>query len=252
MRYLLYLRVSTLKQNNQTQLDHCLEYIKRFDKTNFTYIVFTDKVRSKKPLKMRPGGKELLKTMKKGDTIIAMRVDRISRSTKDLTTFFHDLEEMKINILLVEQPQVSNNKILLGLFAGMAEEEVKLIRKRISENLYSKSLRNERYSRYIPYGYEMHPTKLVPVKDGTEIVMKKGFLIHRKDEQEVLSLMSQYFAQGKNYQQICEELNNQGYKNRQGKPFQKMSIYRILRRTGHTKLEDQLQEEKEFRMSHSV
>jgi len=55
--------------------------------------------------------------------------------------------------------------------------------------------------------------------------------------------MCQLSEEGMSYQSIATILTQLGYKNREGKPFQKMSIYRILSRIGHTRSSDQLQEE---------
>lgn len=244
MRYLIYLRVSTDEQDVETQLDYCLKFIKNKTQGEFKYEVFRDKITSKKPLFKRDGGAAMLKSLKKGDTIIAMRLDRISRKLHETTTLISLLEEKGAEVLLVEQPGITN-KIMLGLYAGMAEEEVKLLRKRVSEKLQSKKNRGERYSRYLPYGYAMHETKLVPIKQDGETVYKRGVLVPVFEEQQALARMYEYSAQGMSPQRIAKALSNEGYKNRQGKPFQKMSIYRILSRKEQTMSEGQPQEEKE-------
>lgn len=244
MRYLIYLRVSTKEQDEETQLDYCLNFIKQRDKTKFDFIVFRDKKTSKKPLFKREGGAAMLAALQKGDTIIAMRVDRISRRLHETTTLISLLESKGADVLLVEQPGITN-KIMLGLYAGMAEEEVKLLGQRVSEKLETKKKKGERYSRFLPYGYAMHETKLVAIKRGDEVEYKRGVLVPVYEEQQALARMYEYSAQGKSDQEIAKALNNEGYKNRQGKPFQKMSIYRILSRKAHTMSGGQPLEERE-------
>ncbi len=248
MRYLIYLRVSTDEQDLKTQLDHCLRFIRQRDTSQFQYEIFSDKISSRKELFEREGGKALLATVRQGDIIIAMRLDRISRKLHETTELVHVLEKKKADILLVEQPGISN-KAMLGIYAGMAEEEVKLIRKRITEKMSSKRNRNERCSRFLPYGFRMHETKTVPIRVGKEIVMKRGILVPLECEQRVIERMKGLSAVGMSYSQIAKELTNQGYKNREGKAFQKMSIYRILQRVGET-LPDQPLEAIESLASH--
>ncbi len=249
MKYLIYLRVSTLKQDESPQLDHCLRFIRQRDQTDFKYEVFRDKITSRKTLFDRDGGKAMLNSLKKGDVIVAVRLDRVARKLYETTQLIDILDKAGAEIVLVEQPGIKN-KIMLGLYAGMAEEEINLLRKRISEKLNNKKINHERYSRFLPYGYKMHETHRVPIRDGNEIVYKPGVLVQVEEEQMVLSRMSQYFEQGMSYGEIAKTLTDSGYKNREGRPFQKMSIYRILARTKHTKLMDQPQEVKESLQSH--
>lgn len=243
MKYLLYLRVSTDEQDEETQLDHCMRFIKARDKSEFKYEIYRDKITSRKPLFEREGGKALLAAINKGDIVIAMRLDRVARKLHETTQLIHILDTRGAEIFLVEQPGI-NNKIMLGLYAGMAEEEVKLLRKRVSEKLESKKNRNERYSRHLPYGYGMHETKTVSIRVGNEIVQKPGVLVPIEEEQTALAQMCQLFDKGMSYQNIATTLTKLGYMNREGKPFQKMSIYRILSRTEQTKSSGQPQEEK--------
>jgi len=246
MKYLIYLRVSTDLQDTETQLDHCLRFIKQKDPTDFKYEVFRDKISSRKELFKREGGKLMLSTLKRGDIIVSIRLDRISRKLYETTQLIDALDKAGAEIMLVDQPGITN-KIMLGIYAGMAEEEVKLLRKRVKEKLESKKNRGERYSRFLPYGYGLHETKLVPIKVGDEVVMKRGVLVPIYEEQEVLARMYQLSGEGMSHGRIAQALNQSGYRNREGKPFQKMSIYRILVRKGQTMSLSQLQEEKASR-----
>ena len=249
MKYLIYLRVSTDQQDTETQLDHSLRFIKQKDRTDFKYEVFKDKISSKKELFNREGGKLMLAALQRGDIIVSIRLDRISRKLYETTQLIDFLDKAGAEIMLVDQPGITN-KIMLGIYAGMAEEEVKLLRQRVREKLQTKKNRGERYSRFLPYGYAMHETKLVPIRIGNEIVYKRGILVPLHEEQVILSEMQKLESYGLSHHQIAKELDRQGYKNREGKPFQKMSIYRILSRTKPSMSKDQFQDEKALAMSH--
>lgn len=226
----IYLRVSTDQQDERTQMDHIERFLMNTGQGSVPRKVYKDKKTSKKTLIKRSGGAELFRDLQPGDTIVAMRLDRLARSLTETALLTDAMDIKNVEIILVEQPGIKN-KIMLGLYAGMAEEEVKLLRKRISEKLSSKKQRGERYSKILPYGYALHETKLVPVKQGHKILMKRGVLIPVHEEQQILKIMQALHSDGYSYAQICRHLEDLGHKNREGKPFQKMTIFRILRRT---------------------
>lgn len=252
MKYIIYLRVSTIKQDERTQLDRCLQFLKSFSKDEFQYMVCTDKVSTRKKLEKREGLQTALKSLRAGDILVGMRLDRLARNLSETTRIIDELDERKADIIMVDQPGIKN-KVLLGMYAGFAEEEVKLTRARISEKMEAKRKRGERISRYIPYGYRLDMDNLIAIKNQHDggWTMKPGALLPEPNEQVALTLMCQYFDMGMTYEKISLTLTNQGYRNRSGNPFQKMSIYRILRRTGRTMSSDQLQEETKFQLFHS-
>ena len=230
MKYRIYLRVSKEQQDERTQLDHIMRHLKQKEGEHVDYQVYKDKKTSRKPLDKRSGGIELLRDLQRGDTVVAMRLDRLCRSFYETAILIKAMDAAGAEVLLTQQPGI-HNKIMLGVYAGMAEEEVKLLRQRISEKLESKKARGERYGSKLPYGYALHETKLIPVKKGNETVMKRGILIPYHEEQHVLEIMKDLREEGRSYGEIAKVLTELGHKNREDKPFQKMSIYRILERT---------------------
>ncbi len=253
MKYVIYLRVSTNMQDDRTQLEKCLQFLKHNSKKEFKYLVCTDTLSTRKKLDKRSGLQTALSSLGKGDILVAMRLDRITRNLHETTCIIHELEKKQADIILIDQPGIKN-KVLLGLYAGIAEEEVKMIRKRITEKLAVKKTRNERISREVPYGFTLDLENLINIKnqDDAGWTMKPGLLVPESEEQEVLALMCQLFDEGMSYRMIAQELDDQGYKNRRGNSFQHMSIYRILCRTGRTRSVDQPLEEKEFQLFHSL
>lgn len=246
MRYLIYLRVSSTKQDEKTQLDLLVHYLQNMTPSGFEHEIFRDSITSKKGVykkvnspdgghKMehyRQGFKDLMQVAKRGDTIVAMRLDRISRIATQSHVLLDELEEKGIHVILAEQPKLTN-KILLGLYAGMAEEEVALLRERVTETLEVKKMRGERRSGHIPYGQAIHPTKKVIVKRNNEHVMVPGVLIENPQEKEAISHMVELFSLGLSYGNIAKSLWDMGYANREGNPFHKSSVSRILARQGY-------------------
>lgn len=251
MNYVIYLRVSTQKQDERPQLEHCLNFLRSRDKSNFNYVVYTDSISSRKKIEKREGLQGALSFLKAGDILVGMRLDRLARNLYETTCIIHELEKKNSEIVLVDQPGIKN-KALLGLYAGMAEEEVKLIRKRIKEKMHDKKARNERINYEPPYGYKIHDTELVNVKtkDGRCWVMKPGKIIEDQREQEALKLMIDMSNQGISYHKIGIKLEDLGYTNRKGNQFHPMSICRILNRINPSKHEDQPLVESKFALFH--
>jgi len=252
MKYIIYLRVSTKKQDARTQLDLCLLFLKNSCKEDFSYLVFTDSVSTKKKMEKRIGLQEALSSIRTGDILVAMRLDRLARNLYETTKIIAHLEKNKADVLMVEQPGIKN-KVILGVYAGIAEEEVKTIRARIREKIQSKKMRGERTSRFLPYGFDLDYENLIRVKNQHDSgwSLKPGKLIENQNEQHVIGLMLYYFDVGMSYRQIAKTLDIQGYKNRNGLEFAHMSIYRILARAGRNRIADRAHDDKQFELLHS-
>lgn len=250
MKYVIYLRVSTKKQDTNTQLQMCLDFLKKKDSQDFSYLVFSDEITSKKALEKRKGICAALDSIRAGDVFVGQRVDRLSRNSYECHHIKRRLDEVGAELLLTDQPGISN-KVIFGVYIGIAEEEVKLIRERTKNKLWAKKQRNERVGT-VPYGFTLDMENLVLVngKDD-EKVLKPGLLLPLLHEQQVLTAMCRLFDQGQSYRQIANTLTDQGYRNRKGNPFQHMSIYRILSQTGRATSKDLLQEETKFELLNS-
>lgn len=91
--------------------------------------IFTDKLSGKRKV-VREGLDELLTKVQPGDTIVAYKLDRLGRSTAQVTSLFNDLEDKGIFIRILSGPMkidTSNGKsiettmiiTMMSLFAEM-------------------------------------------------------------------------------------------------------------------------------------
>lgn len=231
MRYLFYLRVSGDEQDEMTQLDYILPHVQSRDKDYIDYMIFRDKITTKKYYDKRPGMNAMLKEMKRGDIIVVIRADRLARSIREGTDLIDKFKRAKVGFVSVEEPNLKS-PLHLAISFGMAEEEIKLIRKRTAEKLGRKRNLGERISHQVPYGYKIDPDILIPIKDrdGKKYTMKPGKLIEEPTEQEVLKLMLEMSNRGLSYYKIGVELEKLGYLSRKQTQFHPMSISRILHR----------------------
>lgn len=119
-----YARVSTQEQNIQSQIslleDAGCEKI------------FTDTASGVR--ENRKGLNDLLKTIRKGDTVIVYRIDRIFRSLKNMVELIDTFNQLGVNFKSLSEPQFdttsANGKFLLQIFGAVAEFERNLISER--------------------------------------------------------------------------------------------------------------------------
>ncbi len=251
LKYLVYVRVSTDKQDVEMQETAIFNYLKaRHPDNKFKYELFSDpETSSGLPMAKRLGLTRMLENITKGTLVITYALDRLSRDIIEAVLIWRQVQKVGSDIYSTTEGFFDEFK--LNIMASVAQKVRTDIRRKTKDGLKNKKQRNERYSRYLPYGYKMHETHLVPIRVGRDIVYKPGVLVPVEEEQKILSLMLEYFQAGLSYHQIAKALTLLGYMNREGKPFQKMSIYRILLKRGHSRSDDQLLEGKELALSHS-
>lgn len=245
MKYLVYLRVSTEEQDVETQMQMCKDRLQSMHpdgKYEVEFFIDPD-MSSGVALEKRVELQKMLNSIKKGNTVLVYKLDRLSRDIIEMVTIYR-LIVNKLSAKVISLNDPYSDEFSVGLMGLIAQKERDTIRMRTRDKLANKKKKGERYSGNLPYGYGLHETKLVPIKVGKEIVYKPGVLVPIEEEQEVLARMCQLAEEGMSYQSIATILTQLGCMNREGKPFQKMSIYRILSRTKETRSSGQLQEVK--------
>ena len=135
-----YARVSTQDQRPELQLDAlagagCEQ-------------VFQEKQSGKD--RERPELETCLKVLRKGDTLVVWRLDRLGRSLKDLVEIVHALEERGIGFQsLTESIDTTNagGKLIFHVFAALAEFERNLVRERTQAGLNAARARGRKGGR---------------------------------------------------------------------------------------------------------
>lgn len=245
MKYVIYLRVSTKKQDFDNQLTRCMQVLRRDDPSNFEYLVFSDKKTAKNALKYRPGITEAICSLRRGDVLVAEKIDRISRNGKAAHTIQADLVEAGVSLKITSQPGISD-PLMFAMLVGLAVKETEMISNRTKEQLRIKKERGERTGT-VPYGFTLDPNKMVIVNAGLgKKVEKLGVLIEEPYEQTVVAEMLRLFDSGTSLRRLTKILGEKGYLNRKQQPFQYTSVRGILLRLGRTKYQETPQEESEF------
>lgn len=123
-----YGRVSTQDQNLDAQADAL--------KAAGADKVFIEKITGTKA--SRPELDKLREQMRKGDTLVITRLDRLGRSTKDLLTLSSELEEKGVELEVLEQninTKTAEGRLFFTMIAAMAEFEHSMMVARTKDGL---------------------------------------------------------------------------------------------------------------------
>lgn len=137
-----YARVSTQDQNPELQLDAL--------RAAGSEQVFSDKASG--ALKDRPELTACLRALRKGDSLVVWKLDRLARSLKDLVELMHDLDQRGVGFRsLTETIDTTNagGKLVFHVFGALAEFERSLIRERTLAGLAAARARGRRGGRKV-------------------------------------------------------------------------------------------------------
>lgn len=128
-KHIGYIRVSSLDQNTERQLDGV-----DLDK------VFTDKASGKDT--DRPQLKAALDYVRDGDTLIVHSMDRLARNTEDLLRMVRELKERHVSVKFVKEGLVFSgtqanpmDDLMMTMLGGFAQFERSMIRERQREGI---------------------------------------------------------------------------------------------------------------------
>ena len=116
MANIAYVRVSTTEQNEERQIKALEPY--SIDEW------FTEKVSAKDA--NRPKLQEMIRYVRKGDTVYVADFSRLARSTVDLLNIVKQIEEKKAHILSLKEnfdTSTSSGKLMMTMMAAIAEFE---------------------------------------------------------------------------------------------------------------------------------
>lgn len=145
-------RVSTAEQDLSLQLDALKEA--GCEK------IYEDRVSGAKT--DRPGLQEALAYLRKGDTLVVWRLDRLGRSLKHLIETVNELEERGIGFQSLQESidtTTSSGRLIFHIFGALAEFERNLIRERTQAGLVAARARGRKGGR--PRALDAKKTELL-------------------------------------------------------------------------------------------
>jgi len=240
MRYIVFSRVSTgkkksdegetVKQTTENQIIECMQYVKERFKEGDELIQFDEEgMSTRKTIEERPILKAMLESLKRGDTLVIYKLNRLARAGNELVSIWHDLTKRGIILVSLYEKQV--DEMMIHAYAMVGQAERKNIRESTISGLKRKQSKMEKVGSCW-YGYTTDPNKLQTHQSDCHSFGKPYLLIPKDDEQKQVNLMVEMYKEGSSFGQIERALALKGYKNRKGNPVYKMSVHKILTRLG--------------------
>ncbi|MEE8153801.1 MAG: recombinase family protein [Phycisphaerales bacterium] len=168
----------------------------------------------------RPGMTKLLSLVRgrKITTVVVAKLDRITRSVRDLGELIDVFQRSGVEFASVADhidTSTASGRLVLNVMGSVSQWEREAIGERTSEALAVMRSNGRRISRHAPYGYRLNG---------------QGW-IEDEREQEAIRLMLQLRAKGTSLRRIAEELQTHGFTSRTGKRLSPQLIANVLGRS---------------------
>jgi len=221
MKAIGYARVSTEKQADlgvsleaQTEKVRAMAVVQGAELAE----VIVDAGESAKSLN-RPGMARLLALVDAGavDVVIIAKLDRLTRSVKDLAELLGRFQKQGVALVSVAESldtATAAGRLVLNIMVSVSQWEREAIGERTRDALGHKRANGERVGT-VPFGYHL----------GTDGVHLEADPL----EQEALSRMRELRDLGNTLSEVAEELNRQGHRTRRGTPWRFQYVAEILR-----------------------
>ena len=201
-----YIRVSTAKQHPENQMDEIQRYADANGLNVDKWVV--EIISGKKQIKGRKLG-QLIKRMKKGDTVIVTEISRLSRSLTDIMEVMGRCIDKGVHIYTTKEnyrfDDSINSKVLCFAFGLVAEIERNLISMRTKEALALKKAEGVRLGRRI--GSEVKIEMIRQNEPRIRKMLEQGMSVTRMCRKIGVARSTWY-----KYRHLNENLNkNKGY-----------------------------------------
>ena len=200
-----YCRVSTARQASEGEsLDvqrRQIEGYAHMQGLTLCGVAVEDGVSGSVPVHERPKGGPLFAKLRKGDIVIAPKLDRLFRSALDALQVVEDLRKRGVSLHLLDLGgDISGNglsKLFLTIAAAFAEAERDRIRERIGQVKADQKARGRYLGGIVPFGYRRG---------------ELGELMPHVAEQAAIREMLALRAQGKALRAIAKAMQAKGFK----------------------------------------
>lgn len=229
MRYIIFSRVSSNQQLDESQLFMCREYISKLKTPEDEVIEFNEPPTSTRTkMDKRPVLQSMLQFLKPGDNLVVFCLTRIARTGTELVKIYEEqITNKKVVLHSLGQPKVDKN--FIHIYAMMGEMARDTISNNTKAGLKSKQAQMHKVGTTW-YGYKTDETKIQNHRERCHSYGKPYLLIPDENESSQVDLMQALYQEGYSYGQIASELETRGFRNREGNPVHKMTVYRVLKR----------------------
>lgn len=205
MNIVIYARYSSEKQTEQSiegQLRVCKEYAKKHSYTILKEYIDREKTGQNDK---RPAFLEMIEDAKKQEFnyILVYKLDRFSRDKYDNAIYKHQLKQYNVKVISATEniDDSPEGELLEGILEIFASMYIKDLSQKTKRGMRESILKGNTIGGIALYGYK---------------VVDKKIVIDQEKAAAIRYLFEEY-ANGKSKKKIIEELNNKGYRTRQGK-----------------------------------
>lgn len=168
----------------------------------------------------RPGVRKVLDMArrKEVDAVVIVKLDRMFRNTVDALETAQAFDRRGVGLHSISESldtQSAMGKFFFTLTAALAEMERGLVGERTKAALAQKRRKGEATGGSTPYGFDRDGERLTP----------------NPEEQKTLKHMESLRLQGKSFQAIADALNMDGIPTKQGNPWSRVRVFKILQNT---------------------
>lgn len=167
----------------------------------------------------RPGVQHLLELVmnEKIDAVIVAKLDRLTRSVKDLSQMLELFEKRRVALISVAESLDTSSaagRLVITIMGAVSQWEREAIGERTRDALRHKRSLGQRTGN-IPFGFRLAP-------DGEHLEPSPT-------EQAALEEVRKLRSQGHSMRRIAAVLNHRSYRTRRGTPWRLESVARVLR-----------------------
>ena len=220
MNTVIYTRVSTDDQASSgaglhAQFDACAAFVKQ-QGWMVTGCYSDEGVSGTADIEKRTGLMNAIEALGKGDVLLVAKRDRLGRDVVLVKMIERMIAKRKatIHALNGSNEATPEGQFMNGILDLSSAYEVALIRARTKAALGAKKARNERVGK-LPFGF-----------------MLSGDGIHLQpcpEEQSMLERINELRQVGYSLRKVAEALNNEGRFNRQGQPWNHVSLHTLCK-----------------------
>jgi len=228
MRYIIYSRVSTTYQDTQAQIAGCLDYIKTINHDNSEIVYFDEEeLTTRYPMEDRPQLMDMLEFVRKGDMLVIYALDRLARTDEEQIDIYKNyLIGKGVYVYVLTLPNLDIQDIALHGWLSQRERTQASVRTKTTLKYKQDSF--EKVGA-VWYGFKLDEN-ILQTRERLRTTGKPYKLIPDPIEYPICLMMIYMREQHMTFEEIANWLNASGYLTREGKPFLRMSVYRIVRR----------------------
>ena len=219
MKAIGYARVSTDKQADRgVSLEAQTEKIRAMAVVHNAELVdiIVDGGESAKSLN-RPGMERLLALVDSGavEAVIVAKLDRLTRSVKDLCTLLERFERREVTLISVAESLDTGSaagRLVLNIMTAVSQWEREAIGERTRDAMNHKRTNGERVGN-IAFGYRLS-------SDGVHVEPEPA-------EQATIAAVAELRSNGMSLRRIAKDLNRRGMRTRKGSEWRLESVARV-------------------------